>query len=325
MFQDKPLVTIAMMTFNQEKYVRDSVRGILAQTYDPVEIIISDDCSTDRTWQILALEIDLYRRNGGIHSKIYVHRNDVNLGVAKNFEGIISHAHGEIIICQAGDDISLPNRAEVIVESYLKNPAATVFCHEATCIDQDNKERTRSNMRTSAFMPLGALMAYSRKVFTEFGPVEESDAWEDDIYARRAQMLGDEIQIPQPLLKYRVGCSGISSGSDDKKVRRTRVSRGCLAAARQSRRDLEFIKDKLSNTQYEVIKKLIDKHEQFYQNEYNMYNAATWIGRFKAFNRIYLGVNPCLYIYKFINTVAPRWCAILFLPATKLAQFVFRR
>lgn len=325
MSQNKPLVTIAMMTYNQEKYVRDAVRGVLAQTYEPLEIIISDDCSVDQTWQAIVSEIDSYKRNGGIHSNIHVHRNETNLGVAKNFEGIISHARGEIIICQGGDDVSLPCRAEMIVKSYVSNPTATVFCHEATCIDQDNKEIKASSMRTSAFMPLGALMAYSRKAFTEFRPVEEAVAWEDDVYARRAQMLGDEIQIPQPLLKYRVGCGGISSGCDDKKKRRTRVARGCLAAARQSRRDLEFIRNKISSEKYEVIRRLIDEHEQFYQNEYNMYNAVTLIDRVKAFNYMYRGVNPFVYFYHFINIVAPRWCAVLFSPLTKLAQWIFKR
>lgn len=321
---DKPLVTIAMMTYNQEKYVKDSVRGLLAQTYEPLEIVISDDCSTDQTWPIIVSEIDSYKRNGGIHSNIHVYRNETNMGVSKNFECIVYHAHGEIIICQGGDDVSLPCRAELIVKSYLSNPTATVFCHEATCINKDNKERKTSTIRTSAFMPLGALMAYSRKAFTEFRPIEEAGAWEDDVYARRAQMLGDEMQIPRPLLKYRVGCGGISSGCDDKKKRRTRVSRGCLAAARQSRRDLEFIKNKISSVKYEAIKKLIDKHEQFYLNEYNMYNASTWLGRFKAFNRFYHGVNPLLYVYQFVNTIAPRWCTVLFSPVTKLAQWCFK-
>ncbi len=239
----KPLVTIAIMTYNQEKYVKDAIHGVLAQTYEPLEIVISDDCSTDQTWNIIVSELELYKQKGGIHSKIHANRNETNLGVAKNFESVISRAHGEFIICQGGDDVSLPCRAELIVKSYLSNPSATVICHEATCIDQDNKEREPFRMQTSAFMPLGALMAYSRRAFTEFGPVEESGAWEDDIYARRAQMLGDEIQIPQPLLKYRVGCGGISSSCDDKRKRGTRVSRGRLAAARHSRRDWEFIKD----------------------------------------------------------------------------------
>ena len=197
---DKPLVTFCMMTYNQEKYVREAIRSVLAQTYNNLEILIADDCSTDKTWQVIVSEVNSSQGGGG-HSRIHLHRNETNLGVAKNFENIVSLAHGEIIICQAGDDISLPNRAELIVESYLKNPDATVFCHEAIGIDENSREIRNHLVRTTAFMPLGALMAYSRKAFTEFGPIEETGAWEDDIYARRAQLLGDEVQIPKILLK----------------------------------------------------------------------------------------------------------------------------
>ena len=322
---DKPLVTICMMTYNQEKYVRDSVNSVLAQTYDNIEIIISDDCSTDKTWRIIVSEIESYKQNGGIHSEIHIHRNGKNLGVAKNFESLVSLAHGDIIICQAGDDISLQCRAEVIVESYLKNPSTTVFSHEAISIDGKGREKKGVILHTSAFKPLGALMAYSRKVFTEFGPIEEMGAWEDDIYARRAQMLGNEVQIPRVLLKYRVGCNGLSSGNDEMRTRRTRVSFGCLAAARQSRKDLESIKGRISHSKYETVKRDIDRYEQYYQDEYNMYNAENWSERFKAFNRMSSGVNPFSYAYQFVNKVAPRWCAVLLFPVTKLAQLLFKR
>ena len=48
-----PLVTFALFTYNQERYVREAVEGVLAQTYEPLEIIISDDCSTDMTFSII--------------------------------------------------------------------------------------------------------------------------------------------------------------------------------------------------------------------------------------------------------------------------------
>ena len=44
---DRPLVTFALFAYNQEKYIREAVEGAFAQTYAPLEIILSDDCSTD--------------------------------------------------------------------------------------------------------------------------------------------------------------------------------------------------------------------------------------------------------------------------------------
>ena len=71
---EKPLVTISMITYNQERYVRDAVRGALAQTYEPLEIVISDDCSTDSTWDIIRDEVEAYRKSGGIHKNIVNHQ-----------------------------------------------------------------------------------------------------------------------------------------------------------------------------------------------------------------------------------------------------------
>ena len=51
--EEKPLLTYCLVTYNQEKYVRESVLSAFAQTYLPLEIVLSDDCSTDRTFEIM--------------------------------------------------------------------------------------------------------------------------------------------------------------------------------------------------------------------------------------------------------------------------------
>ena len=63
--QEHPLVSVALMTYNQEKYVKESLLSVLNQTYDNLEIIISDDCSKDRTWETIEHEVDIYRGSGG--------------------------------------------------------------------------------------------------------------------------------------------------------------------------------------------------------------------------------------------------------------------
>jgi glycosyltransferase involved in cell wall biosynthesis len=57
MSDDKPLLTLAMFAYNHERFIAEAVRGALRQTYSPLEIIISDDCSTDRTFEIIQSEI----------------------------------------------------------------------------------------------------------------------------------------------------------------------------------------------------------------------------------------------------------------------------
>ena len=216
---NRPLISIAFMTYNQEKYVREALLSVLNQTYDNLEIIVSDDCSSDGTWDVIVSELDRYRCECGKHDNIILNRNQINQGVAKHFEIILSKCHGEFVVCQAGDDVSLPDRVQVIANALNENPSATVISHEAISIDGNGEEVGAGVMRTSTLMPLGALMAYSYRVYKEFAPISEIGAWEDDVFARRAQMIGDEIKIGKVLLKYRIGCGGISSGRDDIRAR----------------------------------------------------------------------------------------------------------
>lgn len=53
MMEQRPLVTFALFAYNQEKYIREAVDGAFSQTYEPLEIILSDDCSSDRTFEIM--------------------------------------------------------------------------------------------------------------------------------------------------------------------------------------------------------------------------------------------------------------------------------
>ena len=49
-----PPISLVLVSFNQQKYVREAVESALAQDYDNLEIVISDDCSRDKTWEIIS-------------------------------------------------------------------------------------------------------------------------------------------------------------------------------------------------------------------------------------------------------------------------------
>jgi len=58
---EKPLVSICLFAYNQEKYIKEAIRGVLNQTYENLGIIISDDCSTDNTYVIIKEEVEKYK------------------------------------------------------------------------------------------------------------------------------------------------------------------------------------------------------------------------------------------------------------------------
>lgn len=322
--EEHPLISVALMTYNQERYVKEALQSVLNQTYGNIEIIVSDDCSQDGTWDVVQKEVDVYRANGGAHEKIVLNRNTSNIGVARHFELILSKCHGEFVVCQAGDDASVPERVELIVEAIKSKPGITIVHHEGVCIDGDGNVVGADTMRTSVLMPLGAMMAYSRRVYEEFETISERGAWEDDVYARRAQMLGSEIQIKKALLKYRVGCGGISSNRDNVAIRRSRVAKGCLASARQSRRDLEYCKSKLTPEKYSEVLRDINWYEERYSAEYELYNGSSWAVRFRAFRTLYRKTSLLGWVNGFIKKMLPGCMSKGLLPLVWVAKKVLR-
>ena len=114
--EENPLVSVCLLCYNQESYIEATVRAMLAQTYSPLEIIVSDDCSTDGTWAVLQRIKEKYK---GPH-QLVIHRNEQNQRIIRNLCTAMNLAHGELIVKADGDDISLPNRVEVLVSHWLK-------------------------------------------------------------------------------------------------------------------------------------------------------------------------------------------------------------
>jgi glycosyltransferase involved in cell wall biosynthesis len=94
--KSRPLFTVATITYNSGNYVRQAIESILASSYEDFEFLISDDCSTDETWDILQEYSD---------TRIKLWRNDRNLGEYPNRNRVLREAKGRFIIYIDGDDI----------------------------------------------------------------------------------------------------------------------------------------------------------------------------------------------------------------------------
>lgn len=112
------LVSIAILTYNSEKTVLETLNSVLGQEYDNTEIVVSDDCSTDNTVYIIEEWMKQYR------DKITIKfiRQKENLGIAANFNAAVCACKGEWIKILAGDDVLLPNCIADNVEEAEKHP-----------------------------------------------------------------------------------------------------------------------------------------------------------------------------------------------------------
>ena len=216
-----PLVTFALFSYNQEKYIRKALEGALSQDYAPLEIIISDDCSSDNTYGTIC---DVVAQYEGPH-KIIVNLNEKNLGLAKHVNKVVAMSAGDLIVVAAGDDISYSFRTSKLAEIFLNSDKEPLLIHSSalTISPEGNSlgvcnpplnsilhEKVPVNALTMDSVYIGATGAWNRKLFDVFGPITYSPIYEDLILGSRAAMMGGLKYSPSILLEYRLG-SGITT------------------------------------------------------------------------------------------------------------------
>ena len=214
---EKPLISLCITCYNQVKYIREALQSAFKQTYSPLEIVISDDCSTDGTDKIIGEMITSYK---GQHKIVYS-RNEKNLYVARNYEKAFKMAHGELLVTGAGDDISLPDRVKRIVDAWLEADCKpSLIQHGWVTIGENGKELWRSepwDIRTQ----LGAVTAYRKDVFktSETFP-DDRNIYEDGILSLRALACGDVLSLNAPLICWRISTGESTCGNFRDKRRR---------------------------------------------------------------------------------------------------------
>lgn len=101
--ENKTLVSIIMPAYNCERFIAEAIRSVLAQTYTEWELLIVDDCSTDKTAEVVASFHD---------PRIHYQRNEQNMGAALTRNKAIREAKGRYIAFLDADDTWLPEKLE---------------------------------------------------------------------------------------------------------------------------------------------------------------------------------------------------------------------
>lgn len=122
------LISVLMPVYNVEKYVGKAVESILMQTYQNFELIIVDDCSTDKTYQILQ---SIAQRD----KRIQLFRNHKNLKICKTLNYALSKCEGNFIARMDGDDICTNDRLEKLKNYLDKHPHISLVGSQAANID----------------------------------------------------------------------------------------------------------------------------------------------------------------------------------------------
>jgi glycosyltransferase involved in cell wall biosynthesis len=131
---DKLFLSVAVITYNQEKFISQTLDSILSQEHNySYEIVIGDDCSTDNTKLIIE---DYATRYPNIIKTIY---NEINVGLIKNYFNVISKCSGKYIMECAGDDWWLPGKVKQQL-NFMEANSDTGLCYGlAQCYNEDNE------------------------------------------------------------------------------------------------------------------------------------------------------------------------------------------
>lgn len=211
---DRPLLSILLIAYNQQATVAEAIAGALAQTWTPLEIIASDDASTDATFAAMQAAVAGY---AGPH-RVVLNRNPRNLGIGAHLSRLVTLSCGELLVVAAGDDVSLPTRCARLAEAWLASGRRLDLIASAL---EDVDERgaahariTPSDLAAYRSAPdwiarppfvVGAAQAWTRRLFDRFGPLPEGVVAEDLLMVFRAIVSGGAATLAEPLVRYRRG------------------------------------------------------------------------------------------------------------------------
>jgi len=209
--------SVALCTYNGERFLEPQLAGIRAQTRLPDELVVCDDASTDRTVEIL----ERFRSDAPFPVHIFI--QPANVGSVRNFEKAIRSCAGDLIALSDQDDIWMPRRLAAS-EGYLKQDARAAFVFtDGQLIDQRGAVQSESLWARFGFGPslqerlgsgdysvllrhrfiTGATITLRREALNRLLPFPQS--WvHDEWIAALTPFYADIGMLREPLLQYRL-------------------------------------------------------------------------------------------------------------------------
>ena len=127
-------ISIALCTFNGERFLQEQLDSLAAQTRLPDEVVVGDDGSTDRTLEIL----EAWAKTVPFPVKIF--KNTKNLGYTRNFEKCLNSCSGDILFPCDQDDVWFPTKIERMVSVFTSSSKTGLVYCQAGSVDENNQK-----------------------------------------------------------------------------------------------------------------------------------------------------------------------------------------
>jgi glycosyltransferase involved in cell wall biosynthesis len=202
----RPLLSIALASYNGERFLAAQMRSILSQLDENDELVIIDDGSTDRTLDV----VDSFGDD-----RVRVLRNERNRGVLAAFERALLATRNEIILLADQDDIWLKGKVSSMVDRFSRDPSTLLVLSDAEVIDEEGRIIKSSFMALrGGFHPgfvstlvrnryLGCTMAFRRSLLEFALPIPTDVPMHDMWLGALAACVGRVVYIDRPLTQYR--------------------------------------------------------------------------------------------------------------------------
>lgn len=321
--ENTPLISVVLSTYNDENYIVEAVNSILNQTVTDFELIIIDDCSTDKTVQIIKSIKD---------DRIKLYENAVNVGLTKNLNKALKLCKGQFIARMDGDDISDITRFEKQLKYFEMHPDVSLISCRMETIGRRNARyeaptedaKIRARMLISAVMPHPGFMMRGSLIYDEGFEYDESFTCTQD-YDFEARVLKNHKlgMTEEYLLKYRLHNQQISSERSDDQVKAARRVKEMLLSYVVSNMSQEALaqyhnlaeKDYENSIDYSLLDPLLMLYCNNTTNSYDRVELRRayilrrlvdrdFRGLFRVFkNSKVLKTNPVTYMFSIPETV----------------------
>ena len=260
----KELVSIAMTTYNGEKYLIQQLDSILTQTYKNLEVIICDDKSLDNTAKI----IKEYQKSD---SRIKFFPNETNLGFKKNFEKAISFCSGEYIALSDQDDIWEKNKIELLLENIkdfdLIHSACSLIDENSIQISplwlkEDDLKYTFSKIIFGNSVT-GCTTLFKKELLKDFFPIPRGEYYHDWWLALLAIKGNGIVFFNKPLVKYRQHSSQDTGANID--TLRKKLNRYYESFFNKK----DSLRYKISKRQHERLESFLDEKSNLFSDDKN--------------------------------------------------------
>ncbi len=201
---NKPLVSVICLCYNHARFIEEALLSVINQTYQPIEIIVVDDGSTDTSVAVMHRFKEYY------NNPIVFIENEQNVGMCRSFNKALHAAKGTFIIDLAADDRMVERKIEVLVDAFEKLPNDYgVVYSDALLINEKGENISTFYKRTkqgalqeevpvgfvfkkllSSYKICSPTMMVRKSVFDTLGGYDENLSYEDyDFFVRSSRIV----------------------------------------------------------------------------------------------------------------------------------------